>query len=410
MNFFRSFSLNTACMFLVFSLGFVNSVLLANQLGREHYGTLKVWTAIVLLGGLLLGEWLNKGNTYIVGRERARDIAVNFSLLYGLILGILLLLSIPFTLKIARILLPGLTFTQWILGVGLIAFTVLQKSGLAILLGEGRLKLYALLPVIFICAYLGGNLFLWWLEHLNLERTMGIWLGAAGATALATFIPLLRAPSRFMWGSRRIPRQMFLIGMRGEVALVSIFLLFKSDVFLINYFMGKEAVGVYAVATLFTEMMQRVPNIASVVLLSWVVRGQDSARLLLRVAQGMFLFSLLTTVGFVFLGHLLLSIFFSQYPDAYTPLIWLLPGMLFASFGSVFNTKLIGDGYPPVTMWAPGISLAINIMLNLWLIPVLGLRGAALSTSITYTLWSLLVTSYCLRQVRIGWRDVLRLQ
>ena len=52
MNFFRSFSLNTTCSFLVFSLGFVNSVLLADQLGPEHYGTLKLWTALVMLGVL----------------------------------------------------------------------------------------------------------------------------------------------------------------------------------------------------------------------------------------------------------------------------------------------------------------------------------------------------------------------
>ena len=71
MNFFRGFSLNTTCSFLVFSLGFVNSVLLADQLGPEHYGTLKLWTALVMLGVLVLGEWLSKGNIYVVG-TRAR--------------------------------------------------------------------------------------------------------------------------------------------------------------------------------------------------------------------------------------------------------------------------------------------------------------------------------------------------
>ena len=49
-------------------------------------------------------------------------------------------------------------------------------------------------------------------------------------------------------------------------------------------------------------------------------------------------------------------------------------GMLFLGFGAVFNAKLMGEGYPSMTLWAPSIALAVNVALNLWLIPKLGLR------------------------------------
>ena len=409
MNFFRSFSLNTTCSFLVFSLGFVNSVLLADRLGPEHYGTLKLWTALVMLGVLFLGEWLSKGNIYVVGRERAREDAINHTLFYCLVLGAFLLLTAPFTLALAKVFMPSITLVQWVLGVCVIAFTALQRAGLAILLGEDRLKPYALLPVVFITIYLGGNLVLSQLGYLELERVMGVWVGAVGTTALAAFVPFLYRGFRFRWGGRHVLGQMLRIGSRGEICLVLIFLLIKSDLFLIEHFLGAEAVGVYGVATNFTDMMQRVANIASVILLAKIVRGQDDTRLSLSVAQGIFVFSLLSAVVLIFGGRLLLSVFFPLYPDAYTPLVWLLPGMLFLGCGAVFNAKLMGEGYPSMTLWAPGIALAANVALNLLLIPKLGLRGAALSTSIAYALWGVLTVSYYLRLNRLGGRVIFTL-
>lgn len=409
MNFFRSFSLNTICSFLVFSLGFVNSVLLAARLGPEHYGSLKLWTALVMLGVLFSGEWLSKGNIYVVGRERAREDAINHTLLYCLVLGTFLLLTAPFSLALAKVFIPSITLVQWVLGVCVIAFTALQRAGLSILLGEDRLKPYALLPVVFITIYLGGNLVLSQLGHLELERVMGVWVGAVGTTALAAFVPFLYRGFRFRWGGRHVLGQMLRIGSRGEICLVLIFLLIKSDLFLIERFLGEEAVGVYGVATNFTDMMQRVANIASVILLAKIVRGQDDTRLSLGVAQGIFVFSMLSAVVLIFGGRLLLSVFFPLYPDAYTPLVWLLPGMLFLGCGAVFNAKLMGEGYPSMTLWAPGIALATNVALNLLLIPKLGLRGAALSTSIAYALWGVLTASYYLRLNRLGGRAVFAL-
>ena len=407
MNFFRGFSLKITCTLLVFALGFANSVLLAGQLGREQYGVLAVWINIVMLGSLFLGDWLNKGNIYIVGRERAREAAINHTLLYGLTLGALLLLSAPFSLKIANLLLPGITLVQWVLGVGVIALTVLQNAGLSILLGEDRLKLHALLPVIFIVVYLGGNLVLFQLGDFRLEWVMGIWIGAVGATALAALVPFLyNSGFRFHWGGRYWLEQIFRVGSRGEVCAVLIFLMLKSDLFLIRYFLGEEEVGVYRVATNFTDMVQRVPNVASLVLLAKIVRGQDSTRLSLNIAQGVFAFALLSAVGLVLGGRPLLSIFFPLYLDAYEPLVWLLPGMLFLGCGAVFNAKLMGEGYPSITLWAPGVALATNLALNLLLIPKMGLRGAALSTSLAYALWGVLTASYYLRLNRLSWRAV----
>jgi O-antigen/teichoic acid export membrane protein len=168
-------------------------------------------------------------------------------------------------------------------------------------------------------------------------------------------------------------------------------------------------VGVYRVAGIFAEMMQRLPNVAGAVLLPKVIQGQEGeADLSLRVARNILLFSLLCALGLAVAGKFLIALIFPKYPAAYAPLLWMLPGLVIAGFGSVFNTRLAGQGYPAITLWAPALALALNVALNLTLIPVLGLKGAALSTSLAYALWGLLTAHRCLGQLGCGWIAFLR--
>ena len=88
----------------------------------------------------------------------------------------------------------------------------------------------------------------------------------------------------------------------------------------------------------------------------------------------------------------------------------MLPGLVCLGVGSIFNTKLAGMGYPAVTQWAPGLAFFVNALLNAYLIPREGLRGAALATSLSYALWALCVGCVYLRGESLGWRDVMGLR
>ena len=158
--------------------------------------------------------------------------------------------------------------------------------------------------------------------------------------------------------------------------LFSFFSLLKSDLFFIQHFLGDAAVGTYRVAVNFADMMQRLPDVAGAVLLAKVVRDQDAGHLSLRVARGILAFSIVLHWRYGPLVRGLLGCFF-RHEAAYTPLVWMLPGLVCLGVGSIFNTKLAGMGYPAVTQWAPGLAFAVNALLNAYLIPREGLRGAA---------------------------------
>ena len=406
MNFLRGFSLNGISTGIVFSLGLVNQWLLANHLGKAGYGQLALWTTTAVIAATLLGEWLRRGTTYVVGREDAGASARDNALLCFLVL-LAACLGLAFLgAGTASRFLGPLALSWWPLLAALPTLVVLQRAGQAVLLGMDRIRPYAVVPVVFIAAYLGGNAVLLSAGELSLRTALFFYAGAAGLAGMTAFA-VLGSAGGFTWGDRRLLRRTLAVGGRGAVSVVLVLLLLRADVFLIEHYLGEASVGSYRVALNFAEMMQRVPDVAGAVLLAKVVRGEDG-QLSLRVARGILLFSLAAALGLLVAGRPLIGWLFPSYPEAYLPLAWMLPGLVFLGLGSVCNTKLAGQGYPAVTLWAGAAAFLLNIGLGFWLIPGWGLLGAAWSKSIAYTAWALLVGGRYLRGEGVGWGAFLR--
>jgi len=404
-NFLRGFSLNAACTGLVFALGLLNQSLLGRVFSEEDFGWLRWWGTTAMLGALVCGEWLNKGNAYAAGKGGAPGRLAGNTLVYAAALGGLLGGVVLVAERVGGFAAPAPWF--WHLLAATVALLVLEKAVEAIFLGQDRLKSYSLLPVFFICCYLGGNLLVLGGWGGGLTAVLCAWGASVGLVSLAG-LALLRRGHR-LGVDRALWRQLRGVGGRGGVSVILIFLLFRSNQYLVEHLLGAAALGIYSVAVIFAEMMQRLPNVAGAVLLPKVIQGQEGeVGLSLRVARSMLLFSLLGAAGLLLAGKFLITLLFPKYQEAYLPLMWMLPGLVVTGFGSVFNTRLAGQGYPGITLWAPGLALGLNVALNLALIPILGLVGAALSTSLAYGLWGLLVTWHCLRQLGCGWGAFLR--
>ena len=379
MTFLHNLSVNALSTGLVFALGLVNQVLLANYLGDVGYGRLALWTNVALIAALVFGEWIRRGSTYVVGREQAAGAARDNALLYVLLLGAITALAAWFF----RVALTGVlgeeVLVYWPFLALLTTCIVWQRSGQAILLGLDQVRSYALVPIVFIVVYMGGNALLWLLGSLQLATALNAFALAAALAALCAFILLWKHAGPFSWGDGQVLKRT----------------------------LGEAAVGTYRVAVNFADMMQRLPDVAGAVLLAKVVRSEDSGRLSLRVARGVLFFSLAAALFLLLVGPWVIGLLFPAYTAAYAPMAWMLPGLIFLGFGSVFNTKLAGLGYPPATQWAPALAFVLNLLLNVYLIPRLGLEGAALSTSISYALWATCISWAYMRAEKLRWCDII---
>jgi O-antigen/teichoic acid export membrane protein len=376
--------------------------MIARGLGTHGMGRLALVVTSVTVGGMIFGEWLARGNSFYSGRDPEMVGSVwRNTLGYSLILLSALVAVAHFLPVLLGETLPP---PHLLLMAAMAAAVVAQKGFSGILQGRDRLTAFAVIPLIFIGTYFALNGF--GLLEAGVAGVLVAWLGGASLAALVA------AGLSYAAGgvSRVLLQATAAVGSRGALSATLIYLLFRSDIFLVEHYLGTELLGVYAVAVVIAEMMQRGPNIAGAVLLPKVLRGIDDDHVMsLAVSRRVLAFSLVSALGVVAVGAPLIGwVYGAQFAGAHSPLVWMLPGLVASGFGSVLNTKLAGQGYPPVTMWGPGVALMTNIVLNLALIPRLGLTGAALSTSVAYCLWAAITIIAYQRITGLAWRQFVR--
>jgi O-antigen/teichoic acid export membrane protein len=67
------------------------------------------------------------------------------------------------------------------------------------------------------------------------------------------------------------------------------------------------------------------------------------------------------------------------------PLLWILtPGAVFLACGQVVGDLLRGTGHPGVVAWAQGLAAVFTVVLLIALLPVVGVSGAAIASTVAY--------------------------
>src|SRR5262249_59630638 len=94
----------------------------------------------------------------------------------------------------------------------------------------------------------------------------------------------------------------------------------------------------------------------------------------------------------------------SDFTPTVTPLRWLLPGIVALSVGRVLVAELMARTKILYMLWISLVSTGINIAGNLVLLPIMGTAGAALASTISYTLLSGLIVWCYLRETNVSWR------
>jgi O-antigen/teichoic acid export membrane protein len=108
------------------------------------------------------------------------------------------------------------------------------------------------------------------------------------------------------------------------------------------------------------------------------------------------------------LCDLIIEVLFSPaFAATAAPLRWLLPGIFTLSVGKVLVAELLAREKPSYASWATAIATVVNVVVTLGLVPRLGIAGAAMASSISYTILSLLVTWFYLRETGSGWSQLL---
>ena len=168
------------------------------------------------------------------------------------------------------------------------------------------------------------------------------------------------------------------------------------DIVMIGIYQTTEAVGVYAVAMKFALLTSFVLSSVNAIAAPTFseLYAKNEMHSLQQVAQKssrMIFYAIMPIIaGLVVFGQALLGAFGELFTAGYPAMLILLVGQLFnalaGSVGYLMNMTGYQKAYNSIMM----TGAAVNIVLNILLIPTYGINGAAVASMISMVLWNLL--------------------
>lgn len=387
---------------------FVTTAITARWLGPAGKGQLAILVMVPVMFQMFLSAGLGHANVYYVGSGRLpvsqlMENSVAFSIL-GTVIGLLLILTIMIS-GLLPVILPGVSSGYLMLGMIALPLFLLNGNMTAILQGLRRILALNIFNVI------GSLLTVILTAIFIIVLDFGI-PGALLALLSAQIIILLLmgcrvkqegAHFRPKWNSQ-IVKPTLGYGMKCYIASILQFFNYRLDVFIVNFFLGPVSVGIYGASVALAELLWQIPNAAGFVIFpksansTQEVMNSFTPRVFWRILA-------ITIVGAIVLalfGKLAIRIVFSSaFLAAYIPLLVLLPGVVLLGGCKILSNDISGRGYPQYNSITSGISLVGTIILDFVLIPKMGVVGAALASTVSYSLAFFIMLGFYIHVSRI---------
>jgi O-antigen/teichoic acid export membrane protein len=379
--------------------GLVNFLALAlytRLLSAEAYGRYAFVLAVMVIVKMVAFEWLRMGLfRFFQGAQRDKRLPVLLSTTMAGFVITCSLVSLAWVAILSFVPVDeALRAALW-LGLPLLLVWALFEQILQMHRAALAPMRYGLLVASRVVLSLIAALSL--IIFLN-QGEQGLLLGLIFGTAVAVLMGsrhwIIQITPRLV--ERALAVDLLRYGMPFTVAFALGLIVSTSDRLLLEYFLGAEALGLYAVGydlanyTLMTLFV--VVNLAAYPLVVRTLEqaGEDAARgQLHQYSIVLFALMLPASVGLALIAQPLSTIMlgeaFKQVAGQLMPWIALstfLYGIKAFYFDLAFQLGLRTD----LQIWAAAAAAALSIVLNLWWIPIYGLMGAVYATVAAYAL------------------------
>lgn len=238
-------------------------------------------------------------------------------------------------------------------------------------------------------------------------------IGAVWATVLGAWVGLgwtigaVRGLGSFWprWDVA-VLRPLLGLGLRGHAGNVVQTFNYRLDALLVQGFLGQAAVGLYQTGVVLAEMVWYLPNAISAALLPQVAATRDSQPTA-RVTRHTLLLTSCGAVGLLLVTWPALAVLRPRYLPALLPMAVLLVGVVALSIHKVLASDLSGRGMPQYPSLTSALALVVTLVGDVLLIPGLGIVGAALASTLAYTVQTIVLLRIYTRLEQVRWRDVL---
>jgi len=349
--------------------------------GAFFLGIVTVTIAATLVGniGVAVGHELKR-------REWSRRTIVTQALANSVVLGVLgAAVLVPIVL--------ALTPDHRAIGLMPLALPAVLITGTltASLVALGRVRERNLVQLTAPVLMLAGVVVLVVALDRGIAGASVAWIAAQVAVAVLALAATMRfwRPLRADGFSLLLGRRMLTLALRaGAVNVVSL-LNYRIELFVLKAYRGVDAVGVYSVSISLAELLWIVPSAFATAVVAPALASSEHQAVgaLSRGVRTAIAATVVFGAGLAVVAPFAIPLVFGEgFEGATVPLLILIPGVIAFAPGqllAVYFSMRLGQMRIPLAVAA--MSGVITAVLALALIPPLGLSGAALATTVGYT-------------------------
>jgi O-antigen/teichoic acid export membrane protein len=388
--------------FLIQISGFGGQIFLTRILPVEDIGTIKVLQSYMSIFVVIASLGLNTAVLKICSEDierKRKKVIFNFSLWTTIIASIslifIIILLMSFTnIKIDRLmfiyiyLIPLISLTNL-----LIVFLQSQQMIKTMSIIQSVSKIFIIIFSTLFAYTLGLNGYVYSLVILNF-------------IAFLAMIPVIKEYldiKIFDNISRNIIKRIFKISNFALGAnLLGVLLVNVNVIIANNLLVDKAEIGYFSIAQLIVNAMMMLPITLGQIMAPKISKVSDdilSVKKVLKIYQkrNAVLAILVALIASITAPFIIPLVFGEIYTEAVKYFEILLLGFVFWSFFSPKGITLMSIGRSDINFYVSLISIIINIVLNFYLIKMLGMLGASVATTLTYFI-TIFINSYFLNK------------
>jgi len=383
--------------FISLLISLCSGIIIARVLGPEGKGVLSIAFLVPTLICTFFVFDIGVGIRYYTAKkpDEVRHIVKSFFVSGG-VLGITLVLLfyltlIPFHKLIAQKVPVGILS----ISILLVPFMITSHLFAAVLSGLKRFFTVSVISLADIGTY---TLLILLLSQISLT-TKGVVI-----SKLATSFVMALIFVTVMWKGKLITRvatvdgellkDVVKYGLKSYPGTIAQFLNYRFDFFFVAYFLSFEQVGLYALAVSWSELLFYLPESMATALFPTIASTKsikDSNELTTIMTKAVMIIMFVGSIFiFLFAGTLIPFFYTDKFLNSIYPLFILLPGVIMLSVWKILLSDLAGRGFPQYKSISSTIGMVSNVALNIVLIPLYGINGASLATTVSYSLTAIL--------------------
>lgn len=189
-------------------------------------------------------------------------------------------------------------------------------------------------------------------------------------------------------------KEIFKFGFLPMISSLLVTVNYSVGVFFLKGMSTPEQLSLYSMATGIMNYVWMVPDAFKDVIFSKVAREKNSSSVNFSVKFSL-IFLIIVTLGFAVFGKIFISIMYGfEFLGAYKVTLLLFLGVFSMIFFKIFGIVFLAEGKRIAHFLILSISAVCNIIINIILVPKLGMYGSALASVISYNTCGILFLVY----------------